>query len=173
MRRIGSSGSGKLPDGRVIAATHAPLETRVATGQFRRDLFHRLEVFVIEVPPLRARKGDIAAIARQLLGQMQEQLGSRRLTSAAIARLLVHDWPGNVRELRNVLYRASDVAGPSPLLDAGHVDRGFRQRSDPPRADLSGAQARSFMVEHDNNLSAAARAAGYPRTTFRKLLIET
>jgi DNA-binding NtrC family response regulator len=170
VRRIGGSGAGRAPDVRVIAATHAPLEARVAAGQFRRDLFHRLEVFVIEVPPLRARKGDVAAIARQLLLQMEEQLGSKRLTSAAIARLLVHDWPGNVRELRNVLYRASDVAGASPTLDAGHIDRGFRQRSEPPRAGLSQTQAKTIMDEHNNNLSAAARAAGYPRTTFRKLL---
>jgi DNA-binding NtrC family response regulator len=170
VRRVGGSGSGRSPDVRVIAATHVPLETRVAAGHFRRDLFHRLEVFVVEVPPLRARKGDLAAISAQLLVQMEEQLGAKKLTSAALARLLVHDWPGNVRELRNVLYRASDIAGSAPVLDANHVDRGFRHRSDPPRAGILPAQAQAIMVEHGNNLSAAARAAGYPRTTFRKLL---
>jgi DNA-binding NtrC family response regulator len=170
IRRVGGAGPGRPPDVRVIAATHAPLETRVATGSFRRDLFHRLEVFVVEVPPLRDRKADIAAIARHLLGQMEPELGRRRLTSAAIARLLVYDWPGNVRELRNVLYRASDVAVASEALDAPHIERGFRRSGAPPRAELSPEQARSILAEHGSNLSAAARAAGYPRTTFRKLL---
>jgi len=173
VRRIGGSGSGRPPDVRVIAATHAPLESRVATGSFRRDLFHRLEVFLIEVPPLRDRKGDIAAIGRQLLAQMEAELGRRRLTSAAIARLMVHDWPGNVRELRNVLYRASDLAATSEALDALHIERGFRSRSSPPRAELSATRAQAILAEHGNNLSAAARAAGYPRTSFRKMLVGT
>jgi len=170
VRRVGGTGAGRPRDVRVIAATHAPLEARVATGTFRRDLFHRLEVFVVEVPPLRERKADIAAIARHVLANMESELGRRRLTSAAIARLLVHDWPGNVRELRNVLYRASDLAVTSEALDAQHIERGFRHPSGAPRVELSSAQARSVLAEHGNNLSAAARAAGYPRTTFRKLL---
>ncbi len=171
VRRVGGPGSGRPPDVRVIAATHVPLEVSVAAGTFRRDLFHRLEVFIVEVPPLRDRKADIAAIARHLLSQMEVELGRRRLTSAAIARLMVHDWPGNVRELRNVLYRASDLAVTSEALDAPHVERGFRHSSSPPpRAELSQAQAHTILVEHGNNLSAAARFAGYPRTSFRKLL---
>jgi DNA-binding NtrC family response regulator len=171
VRRVGGSGAGRVTDVRVIAATHVPLEARVTGGSFRRDLFHRLEVFVIDVPPLRERKADIAAIARHLLGQMEAELGRRRLTSAAIARLLVHDWPGNVRELRNVLYRASDLAVTSDALDASHIERGFRHSSSPPpRAELSASEARAILAEHRHNLSAAARAAGYPRTSFRKLL---
>ena len=170
VRRVGGAGAGHARDVRVIAATHAPLEARVTSGTFRRDLFHRLEVFVVEVPPLRHRKGDIAAIARHVLGQMEAELGRRRLTSAAIARLLVHDWPGNVRELRNVLYRASDLAVTSDALDAPHIERGFRHPSGAPRSELSPVQAQGILNEHRNNLSAAARAAGYPRTSFRKLL---
>jgi transcriptional regulator with GAF, ATPase, and Fis domain len=173
VRRVGGSGTWRPQDVRVIAATHAPLESRVTDGTFRRDLFHRLEVFVVEVPPLRERKADIAAIARHILGQMEAELGRRKLTSAAIARLMVHDWPGNVRELRNVLYRASDLAVTSEALDASHVERGFRHPSGAPRPEMSVAQAQGILVEHKNNLSAAARAAGYPRTTFRKLLAGT
>src|SRR5580700_6912840 len=70
VRRVGSAGGGQRADVRVVAATHAPLEQRVAAGLFRRDLFHRLEVFVVRVPPLRARPGDIGAISRQLLTQL-------------------------------------------------------------------------------------------------------
>jgi DNA-binding NtrC family response regulator len=170
VRRVGGVAAGRPLDVRVIAATHAPLEARVAIGGFRRDLFHRLEVFVIEVPPLRERKGDIAAIAQHLLAQMQAELGRRRLTSAAIARLMVHDWPGNVRELRNVLYRAADVALTSETVDSAHVERGFRAHGAHERLRITQAQARTILDAHQHNLSAAARASGYPRTSFRKIL---
>ncbi len=169
VRRVGGSAS-RHTNVRVVAATHVPLEVRVAAGQFRRDLFHRLEVFVIEVPPLRARRGDIAPIARHLLAQMESELGRRALSSAAIARLSAHAWPGNVRELRNVLYRACDAAGHAVLVEACHVERGFRTKDEPRRRVVTPSLARAILRENDDNLSAAARAAGCPRTTFRKLL---
>jgi two-component system response regulator AtoC len=143
----------------------------VNESRFRRDLYHRLEVFIVAVPPLRDRKADIAAISRHLLSEADGALGRKVLTSAAIARLLAYDWPGNVRELRNVLYRASDVAGEGELLDAEHIERGLRNPSSrPPRPMITPADAQCILAEHDHNLSAAARAAGYPRTSFRKLL---
>jgi len=155
---------------RVVAATHAPLEQRVTAGQFRRDLFHRLECFVIHVPPLRERRGDIAAIARELLRQIAPQVGPRALTPAAIARLAAHDWPGNVRELRNVLCRAADATARASHVDASDVDVAIR-RDGPPRASgLSVDAARALLREHGGNLSAASRAAGMARTSFRKLL---
>jgi DNA-binding NtrC family response regulator len=169
VRRVGGSVA-RRANVRVVAATHVPLEARVAAGEFRRDLFHRLEVFVIEVPPLRARPGDIAPISRHLLSQMERELGRRTLSSAAIARLSAHAWPGNVRELRNVLYRACDAAGSRTLIEAKHVERGFRPREEPRRRVVTPTLARAILRENDDNLSAAARAAGCPRTTFRKLL---
>jgi DNA-binding NtrC family response regulator len=170
VKRVGAAGSGKRANVRVVAATHAPLEERVTGGLFRRDLFHRLEVFVVEVPPLRARRGDIGAISRQVLTQLSAEIGARALTSAAIARLVVHDWPGNVRELRNVLYRAADLTRAQKTIDAAEIERAIRVREEPPKISLTPPLARALMGQHDNNLSAAARAAGYPRTTFRKLL---
>jgi len=169
VRRVGGT-AGRRSNVRVVAATHVPLEERVTSGQFRRDLFHRLEVFVIEVPPLRARRGDVAPIAKRLLEQMEPELGRRKLTSAAIARLTSHDWPGNVRELRNVLYRACYLASVESMIDARHVERGFGTREEPVRRVVTPALARATLSEHQNNLSAAARAVGCPRTTFRKLL---
>jgi DNA-binding NtrC family response regulator len=169
LRRVGGSVA-RRSNVRVVAATHVPLEARVAAGEFRRDLFHRLEVFVIEVPPLRARRGDIAPIARRLLEQMEGELGRRALSSAAVARLSAHGWPGNVRELRNVLYRACDAAGPEAAIEARHVERSLGAREEPPRRVVTPSIARAILRESDNNLSAAARAAGCPRTTFRKLL---
>jgi len=170
VRRVGSSGSGARADVRVVAATHAPLEQRVTAGQFRRDLFHRLECFVIHVPPLRERRGDIAAIARELLRQIAPQVGHRTLTTPALARLASHDWPGNVRELRNVLCRAADGTGRAGSIDASHIDLAIRRDQAPRPCGLTPDAARALLREHGGNLSASARAAGMPRTSFRKLL---
>ncbi|MEO8799016.1 MAG: sigma 54-interacting transcriptional regulator, partial [Polyangiaceae bacterium] len=108
IRRVGARGAGRKSDVRVIAASHVPLARRVEEGLFRRDLFHRLEVFVVQIPPLRERPGDIAAIARFILAHQEREIGKRELSSAALARLVAYDFPGNVRELRNVLLRAAD-----------------------------------------------------------------
>jgi DNA-binding NtrC family response regulator len=170
IRRVGAAGSGKRAEVRVVAATHAPLEKRVAAGLFRRDLYHRLECFVVSVPPLRDRRGDIGAIARELLSQLAPQVGPRTLTSAALARLSAHDWPGNVRELRNVLCRAADGALRAGPLDADDVDRALcRDRYVRPHV-LTPQAAQTLLRDSGGNLSAAARSAGMPRTSFRKLL---
>ena len=170
IRRVGAVGSGRRADVRVVAATHAPLEQRVTAGLFRRDLFHRLECFVVSVPPLRERRGDIAAIARELLSQLGLQVGPRTLTSAALARLAAYDWPGNVRELRNVLCRAADGALGPVSIDVDDIERGLRRDGSARRMSLTPNGARALLRESDGNLSAAARAAGMPRTSFRKLL---
>jgi two-component system nitrogen regulation response regulator GlnG len=170
VRRVGAAGGGQRSDVRVVAATHAPLEQRVAAGLFRRDLFHRLECFVVQVPPLRERRGDVAAIARELLLQVAPQIGPRTLTPAAVARLAAHDWPGNVRELRNALYRAADATSRGGGIDADDIDCAMRRDSYPPPSGLTRQAARALLVEHRGNLSAAARTAGLPRTTFRKLV---
>jgi DNA-binding NtrC family response regulator len=171
VKRVGGTGSGRRADVRVVAATHAPLEERVAAGLFRRDLFHRLEVFVVELPPLRARRGDIPAIARQILDQLVGEIGPHALTSAAVARLVSHDWPGNVRELRNVLYRAADLSSAGSTIDAHDIAHAVHTRARrEAKVELTPVVARALLAQHGNNLSAAARAAGYPRTTFRKLV---
>ncbi|MEZ6067628.1 MAG: sigma-54 dependent transcriptional regulator [Planctomycetaceae bacterium] len=102
---------GQIPihtDVRVIAATNVDLEAAVREGSFRRDLYYRLNVLPLEVPPLRVRKADIPVLAEYFLQRMSE-LDARRpatLTPEAIEKLKSHDWPGNVRELKNVLERA-------------------------------------------------------------------
>jgi DNA-binding NtrC family response regulator len=169
VRRIGASGNGRKADTRVIAATHVPLSEHVINGRFRRDLFHRLEVFVVDVPPLRARPGDILPIARRILAQVESEVGHRRLTPAAIALLTAHDWPGNVRELRNVLLRAADMSGGRRWLEAAAIERALR-RAAARALTLTREQAKEWLVANSGNVSAAARAAGVPRTTFRKLV---
>ena len=95
-------------DLRVIAATNIKLEDAVAAGRFREDLFYRLNVFQIEIPPLRERIDDIARLAHTLLGYFSRQGASRPMsfTPAAMNALRSYQWPGNIRELRNVIERA-------------------------------------------------------------------
>jgi DNA-binding NtrC family response regulator len=170
VRRVGAAGSGQRADVRVVAATHAPLEQRVTAGHFRRDLFHRLECFVLHVPPLRERRGDIGTIARLLLAQIAPQVGPRELSPAALARLAAHDWPGNVRELRNVLCRAADATTRARGIEAADVVTALRREPAGPETTLSVAAAKHLLRQHRGNLSAAAREAGMARTSFRKLV---
>ncbi|MEO8878744.1 MAG: sigma 54-interacting transcriptional regulator [Polyangiaceae bacterium] len=171
VRRVGSRGSGKRADVRVIAASHVPLARRVEANRFRRDLFHRLECFVVSIPPLRDRRGDVGAIARRMLEHQAHEIGPRTLSSGALARLAAYDWPGNVRELRNILLRAADHADDDGIIDARAVQSALTRDDGPTPLDLTPPLARALMAEHENNMSAAARAAGLARTTFRKLLL--
>jgi transcriptional regulator with PAS, ATPase and Fis domain len=171
VRRVGSRGSGKRADVRVIAASHVPLARRVEAGRFRRDLFHRLECFVVTIPPLRDRRGDVGAIARRMLDFQSREIGPRVLSSGALARLASYDWPGNVRELRNILLRAADYADEQGTIDEAAVQNALRRDDEPAPMSLTPPLARALLAEHENNLSAAARSAGLARTTFRKLLL--
>jgi transcriptional regulator with GAF, ATPase, and Fis domain len=94
---------------RVIAATHRPLEKMMESGAFRADLFYRINVFPILIPPLRERAEDIPVLAESLLADVSTRLGSRKptLTPRGLSKLLASPWPGNVRELANVLERAA------------------------------------------------------------------
>lgn len=94
-------------DVRVIAATHRDLRQRVADGSFREDLFYRLHVVPIHLPPLRERIADILPLAEYFLRQADS---AKRLSADAAARLIRHSWPGNVRELRNAMERAAVFA---------------------------------------------------------------
>jgi two-component system, NtrC family, response regulator AtoC len=106
-------------DLRLVAATNRDLAAELAAGRFREDLYHRLAVFPITLPPLRARPGDIVPLSAALLRRIGARLGrpGLRLTDAAAARLRAHHWPGNVRELENVLERAAILTS-GPQLDA-------------------------------------------------------
>lgn len=114
--RVGGSRSIRV-DVRIIAATHRDLETAVEMGDFREDLFYRLNVMPLFLPPLRERIEDIPEIARHLLGKIgSEQRRKLSLTDMAQRRLASHEWPGNVRELENCLERAA------VLSDNGQID---------------------------------------------------
>src|SRR5262249_22533110 len=95
-------------DTRVVAATHRDLEELVHAGRFREDLYYRLKVVTVEVPPLRERRDDVVALALHFLEQGRRRDGKRppQLAKGAMSALQAYDWPGNVRELENVLTRA-------------------------------------------------------------------
>ncbi len=107
---------------RVIGATHRPIERLIEKGRFREDLYFRLKVVEINVPPLRERPGDIQIIATALLGKIREETGRdvRRISDEALLRLQHHPWPGNVRELENALMRAAIVAR-GTVIGADHL----------------------------------------------------
>jgi two-component system, NtrC family, response regulator AtoC len=109
-------------EARVIAATHQPIEDLIEQGKFREDLYFRLKVVEIPVPPLRERPGDIELVATALLGRIREETGRdvRRISDEAVARLKSYDWPGNVRELENALMRGAIVAR-GTVIGADHL----------------------------------------------------
>jgi transcriptional regulator of acetoin/glycerol metabolism len=168
VRPIGGSQALQV-DVRVVSASWAPLDERVREGRFRIDLFHRLSTATIVLPPLRRRKSDLPALCRVLLERLAADVGEKRVTGPALARLVAHAWPGNVRELSAVLYRAA-VAAPDRDILACHVslpeppaERARLERAPPSRAE-------ALLAEHGGNVSAAAKAAGVPRSTFRSWL---
>jgi transcriptional regulator with GAF, ATPase, and Fis domain len=102
---------------RIIAATNRELKQEVDAGRFRQDLYYRLNVFPVEVAPLRERREDIPPLAKYFVGMLSRELKcpKPRLTEAGVASLQNYDWPGNVRELRNVIERAIIVANGKAL----------------------------------------------------------
>jgi len=168
VRAVGGRGVRRV-DVRVISATWAPLHRRVAEGLFRQDLYQRLAVFVIDVPPLRERRSDIPLLAARFLAEIEHEVGPRELSASALARLASYGWPGNVRELRNVLYRAA-LASSGRVIGGQDIAESLDLASGPQRMALSADQARAVVNGHGGNVSAAARQLGLARSTFRGLL---
>ncbi|MFT4974662.1 MAG: two-component system response regulator HydG [Myxococcota bacterium] len=171
VRRVGGF-TLEFPDVRVIAATNRDLIGMVRAGQFRQDLFFRLETLFIELPPLRERPVDIAALAERFARQLDP---AASISAEALALLQKHRWPGNVRELINVVRRAIIRTG--PRLDAGDIT--FHQLDIPtataarPRAArLSSDEEEereyltNLIARHGGNRSAAARAVQMSRSTL-------
>jgi DNA-binding NtrC family response regulator len=125
LRRLGSKTESAI-DVRVLAATNKDPETAVADGHLRADLFYRLNVFNIHMPPLRDHKEDIPQIVEAILGDMNARHGRRAtgVSAAMLDRLDRYDWPGNVRELRNTIERAVILADDGEL-GTQHLPPGF------------------------------------------------
>jgi DNA-binding NtrC family response regulator len=181
--RLGGSASIKV-DVRWLAATNRDLRVARPEGSFREDLYHRLAVFPIRLPPLRERREDIVPLAEALITRLSVSTGSAtppRLDAATKARLLDEDWPGNVRELRNVLERAMILAeGPTILPE--HLWMDERPEGSPPSdeaedRDEDGSLAnlerqtiqRTLAAVGGNRRLAAAKLGIGLRTLYEKL----
>ncbi|GGY63561.1 sigma-54 dependent transcriptional regulator [Marinobacter zhanjiangensis] len=123
--KVGSNRT-QSADVRVVAATHKNLEDMIEKGDFREDLYYRLNVFPIEMPALRERAEDIPLLINELIARMEkEKRGSLRLNSAAILSLCRHDWPGNVRELANLVERLA-IMHPYGVIGVQELPKKFR-----------------------------------------------
>jgi transcriptional regulator with GAF, ATPase, and Fis domain len=151
VQRLGSTRTRKV-DVRLVAATNQDLERAIAEGRFRRDLYYRLNVFPITIPPLRERKEDIPLIAWAFIERRQPSLGRRieQIPRDVMDALVAYDWPGNVRELENVLERAL-ILSPGKAL----------QLEDPLRAPgpaaLAGGASPAALTGPDHSFDAVAR----------------
>ena len=157
-------------DVRLIAATHRDLQSLIASGGFRADLYYRLAVLPIEVPPLRARGTDILLLARHILADLRPD-ASPSLTETAERALLAHNWPGNVRELRNTLERAASLTR-GDVIDAAdlalapatsRVDGTSTTNLPEAVAATEIALIRAVLIRANGNRTEAARALGISR----------
>jgi DNA-binding NtrC family response regulator len=167
---------------RVIAITNEDLASMVREGTFRKDLYYRLNIFPIEVPPLRKRKEDIPALALHFLrrartGPARPAQGSSEemLPPAARQALLDYDWPGNVRELRNVMERASILSGPRPIeapVIQAIVEASMRVDGRPAEDEGLNVRRRVDALERQLIAEALSRASGKKREAAALLGID-
>ena len=177
--RVGDSHTIKV-DVRVVAATNSDLLRMVADGQFREDLFYRLNVIPVHLPPLRERKDDIPLLVRHFLERLQKE---KTISQEAMRRLMAYHWPGNVRQLENAIERAVAFSGARPQIDVADLSTEIQQAEEPvlPSAltlPEDGVDLDRFIanVEKDliqrslertgGNKGAAAKLLGLKRTTL-------
>jgi two-component system response regulator HydG len=177
IRRVGESTSVQV-DVRVIAATNQDLRRAVAEKRFREDLYYRLAVVPMRIPPLRERREDVPLLAAHFLERFVKRTGSpRSLTPEALALLLEHDWPGNVRELENVIEQAAALAPGAELRAADvHIERRGAAVQEPQRtlaAAVEDAERRAIeaaLARSGGDLAKVARELGVSATTlWRKM----
>jgi sigma-54 specific flagellar transcriptional regulator A len=144
--RVGSNKT-MIADVRIIAATHQNLEEAIKNGKFREDLYYRLNVFPIEMPPLRERIEDIPLLISEIITRLEhEKRGSTRLTAAAVAALCQYHWPGNIRELSNLVERLV-IMYPYGVIDVGDLPEKYR--GEPGRSPASPEVTKNIVVQFD------------------------
>jgi DNA-binding NtrC family response regulator len=191
IRRVGGT-SEITVDARVVSATNRNLREAIAKNEFREELYYRINVITIELPPLRERQGDLLLLAHAFL----KRYGQGRVSAiddAAMAALEAYPWPGNVRELQNVIERACALADGAAITlreladyvvdrtppaaapassDTGLAADGLSlaEARDRWMKTLESAYLRDLLARHGGNISAAAKAAGVDRKTFHRLV---
>ncbi len=168
--RVGGTRTLKV-DVRVIAATNVDLELEVESGRFREDLYYRLNVMSIQLPPLRERSDDIPEIARHLLNKIAQVQGRPlQITDSALRILLHQEWPGNVRELENCIERAAVMS------EDGHIDRdlmllaGIEDRVTPQRGGHNAVDLDDPELDERERVIAALEQAGWVQAKAARLL---
>jgi DNA-binding NtrC family response regulator len=179
IRRVGGNELKKI-DVRIIAATHRNLQEMVADGTFREDLFYRLNVIPVKVPPLRDRIEDVPFLAQHFIEKFSAQNGSKvkNISSDAISHLMTHRWPGNVRELENIMERAvvmcrqNEITGEDILGTVVHSHQNTIERlmNDTPTLDVLEERYIKLILEKvHNQKEEASRVLGISRRTlYRK-----
>ncbi|MDH4083657.1 MAG: sigma-54 dependent transcriptional regulator [Nitrospira sp.] len=194
-RPLGSTKS-RAVDVKIVAATNADLRYLVDARQFREDLFYRLNVLPVVLPPLRARREDIPELASQFVKRSAEEFGKGgiQLSSGAITKMMNYAWPGNVRELEGVIHRAVAMAM-GETLEASDLDvpdheptgsiamyvpdgleeilieqGGFQETKTKMIDEFERAYLTKLLSTHQGNISKAARAARKERRAFQRLL---
>ncbi len=176
VERLGSNQPRRI-DFRLVAATNRDPARAVQDGRLREDLYYRLNVLTITLPPLRERGGDIARLARHFVAAKAAQLGRRppRLSSAALDCLARYPWPGNVRELENVIERTL-ILNTADVIEPRHLPPGLA--GEPPAADGAAAPAGEGAPDGDgpgaeDSLDLQARVEAVERDTIRRALERT
>jgi DNA-binding NtrC family response regulator len=187
VRPVGSNEQ-SLVDVRIVAATNRNLQKEVEEGRFRADLFYRLDVVRIAVPPLRDRREDVEALVRHFLQRFGAPARIERIAPDAMAALRSYTWPGNVRQLRNAIERASalghppelqlgdfppEVRGEEPaVLGAGGDGVGgtFQEMKARAIAELESSYVEALLKKHQGNVTHCSEEAGMARSAFQKLM---
>jgi two-component system response regulator AtoC len=160
-------------DARFISATHRDLASEVATGRFREDLYYRLNVVCMTIPPLRARREDITPLAEHILRRLERKYGWSGLSLApeALEVIRCHDWPGNVRQLENVLARAAIAARGRAILPVHLEPEAGNRAAAPSGDDAVGLPLRAVLADVERRtIGRALIASGWNRTRAAELL---
>ena len=193
VRPVGGTRSKKI-DVRFIAATNQDLEARVSSGEFRKDLFYRLNVVTLRVPPLRDRVEDIPLLARHFLVRFAREFGKAvtELHPSAVTDLVVYTWPGNIRELRNVIERAvmlctgdrltskelalllpSDAEGSAAvdsLAGEEYLGLPYSEAKEKVLEAFTLRYIKGKLAAHGGNVTRAAQDSGVPRQHFQQIM---
>ena len=166
--RLGAGRPRKV-DFRVVCATNDNLDQAIKQGRFREDFYYRINVFTIALPPLRARRGDIPALAQHFVERLARQMDSRiaAISPEAMELLLNQDWPGNVRELSNAIERAM-VVGRPPAIMPGDLPVRNERRAAPPVQSLDDVEKQhiaAVLASTDGNVTRAAEILQVDRVT--------
>ena len=186
VERVGGTSTVRV-DVRVVAATHQSLPDRIRQGAFREDLYYRLAVIQVALPPLRERPEDLEPLALHFAAVFAKVYGRpvRGLSKEALRRIKLYPWPGNVRELRNVMDRAvllcrGSVLSPDDLLLGDASPRGSPRDTEPSAAypatlslaEVEARHIRSVLVRHAGHLGDAAITLGIHRNTLARKIRE-